>query len=93
MAFDLELPPEARANGWKVKIREDERLESPHVTILRKWSTWRVNLRTGEMMDLGDSWKQVDPVVKAAVFENWNRIRQEWDRRYRHNPVGGCDDD
>jgi hypothetical protein len=36
MAFSLPLSPPLRAQGWKVKIRDRERSEPPHVTILHR---------------------------------------------------------
>jgi hypothetical protein len=36
MAFALALPAEWGSQGWKVKIRDDERNETPQVTFLRR---------------------------------------------------------
>lgn len=49
MPFELDLPRRLKARGWKVKIFEKERLESPHVTIYLKRGdrAWRVGLRDG----------------------------------------------
>ena len=51
MPVELALPGHLRRHKWKVKIREKERMEPPHVSIIRGTSTWRINLRTGEFMD------------------------------------------
>ena len=51
MPIDFPLPTSLKKAGWKVKIREKETREPPHVTILRGTQAWRVNLRTGEFMD------------------------------------------
>lgn len=48
MAFDLPLPVPLRKQGWRVKIRDKERLEPPHATILRRTTAWRLSLRTAE---------------------------------------------
>lgn len=47
MAYALPLPDEWKKNGWRVKIRDDERVEPPHATILHKTRAWRLSLRTG----------------------------------------------
>jgi hypothetical protein len=36
MAFDVPLSKKLKAKGWKVKIREKERVEPPHVTIMHR---------------------------------------------------------
>ena len=36
MPFELPLPKKLKAEGWKVKIREKERVEPPHVTVMHK---------------------------------------------------------
>src|SRR3954447_14063766 len=37
MPFDLPLTRKLRVQGWKVKIREKERVEPPHVTVMNKF--------------------------------------------------------
>lgn len=89
MPFDLHLPAALRKARWKVKIREKETREPPHVTILRRTKAWRINLRTGQFMD-----EQPDPgEVPSALLrhihapENWNQLCVAWDRKYPDNPV------
>jgi hypothetical protein len=36
MPFDVPLPKKLRAQGWRAKIREKERVEPPHITIMHK---------------------------------------------------------
>lgn len=88
MAFSLVLPTDLRRAGWKVKIRDKERLEPPHVTLLFKTSAWRVDLRSGEFLDVGASWRDVDPDVRTAVEAAWDELRAAWDSIYPDNPVG-----
>ena len=88
MAFSLELPDDLRHAGWKVKIRDRERLEPPHVTILLKTSAWRLNLRTGRFMDREASWRDVDARVRTAIENSWTRLGSMWDAMYPENPVG-----
>ena len=47
----MRLPDAFRKDRWKVKIRDKETREAPHVTIIRGTEAWRINLRTGEFMD------------------------------------------
>lgn len=48
MAYGLDLPKKLKARGWKVKIRDRERLEPPHVTVFhRNEDPWRIDLRSG----------------------------------------------
>ena len=36
MPFDLPLPRKLKTEGWKVKIRENERIKPSHLTIMHK---------------------------------------------------------
>ena len=44
MPFELLVP--AADRGWKVKIREKERNEEPHVHVMFKTRDFRISLRT-----------------------------------------------
>jgi hypothetical protein len=88
MAFSLELPNDLRQTGWKVKIRDKERLEPPHVTILLKSSAWRLNLRTGGFLEPEANWRSVDPRVRGAIEDAWSLLCSKWDAMYPDNPVG-----
>lgn len=89
MPFELPLPPELKRARWKVKIRELERREPPHVTILRGTQSWRLNLRTGEFLDRRPDPREVPPKllehVRSAV--PWKQLCDEWNRKYPDNPV------
>ena len=50
MAFALKLP-RSLVRQWQVKIRDRERVEPPHVTIIRKTEAWRLALRTRQFLD------------------------------------------
>jgi hypothetical protein len=88
MAFNLKLPRLLARMRWKVKIRDKERVEDPHFTIIRGTTTWRVGLRDGRFLD-GGSWKDMPEDLQALVQANWGRLRVAWDRMYPHNPVSG----
>ncbi len=92
MAFSLSLAKVLANVGWKVKIQDRESREDPHVTIWFKRQRWRMNLRTGKLMD-GSSWKEINKDVKKIIEKNWKRLREEWDRRYGEvNPISGQKD-
>ena len=89
MPFELPLPLALKRARWRVKIREKETCEPPHVTILRGTRSWRINLRTGAFLD-----RWPDPAeVPLAVLNhiraevNWQRLCEEWDQKYPANPV------
>jgi len=52
MAFNLKLSRVLTQMRWKVKIRDKERVEDPHFTIIHGTVVWRVCLRDGRFMDL-----------------------------------------
>jgi hypothetical protein len=89
--FNLRLPGALRKARWKVKIRDKETREPPHVTIIRGTEAWRVDLRTGAFMDANPDPSQVpDEIVELITQEaTWQRLCDEWDARYPDNPVAG----
>lgn len=94
MPIELPLPAPLKRARWKVKIREKETREPPHVSILRTTSTWRINLRTGEFMD-----QQPDPstipeeLLQLIREENtWKWLCEQWDANYPDNPVSSEED-
>lgn len=93
MPYALRLSRELARLGWKVKIRDFERLEPPHITVFRGMRTWRVSLRTHECLDRGDRWNQIDGRVREAIDDAWATLCEEWDRLYPHNPVSSEEDD
>ena len=88
MAFNLKLPSLLAKMRWKLKIRDKERVEDPHFTIICKTTAWRVGLRDGRFLD-GGSWKDMPEDLRTVVQANWGRLRAAWDRIYPHNPVSG----
>ena len=89
MPFDLPLPDALRKARWRVKIREKETREPPHVTILRGTRAWRINLRTGDFMDRLPDPDDVPRDVLDHLMEeaNWTLLCSEWDKKYPNNPV------
>jgi hypothetical protein len=92
MAFNLRLSPALAKMQWKVKIRDKERVEDPHLTIIHKTKTWRVCLRDGRFMD-GGSWKDVPGSLRTIVQNSWEQLCVAWDEMYPNNPVRGNEGD
>ena len=96
MAFTLDLLEPLGSEGWKVKIRDKERLEPPHVTIFHKRRIWRFGLRDREfLVPPGGTWKEIDARVRAVIEapENWQRLCEEWDSANPTNPVSRAEKD
>jgi len=94
MPHDVKLPNAEAQAGWKVKIREKERLEPPHVTILHRGRSRRVGLRDGAfLVPPGGSWNEIPVAVREAIEDAWEDLRRAWDAKYPSNPIGGDDDD
>ena len=92
MPFELPLPPNLRGQGWKVKIRDRERLEEPHATILFKAPCWRRSLRTGAFPDPGASWRQIPTQLRAHIRDHSATLRVAWNALYPENPVDETDE-
>jgi hypothetical protein len=94
MPFELPLPGRLKANGWKVKIREKERVEPPHVTVMHKVYEWRLGLRDGQLLvPPGGRIKDIEPAVMQIIEENWQQLIEAWDAKYPENPVTSVDDE
>lgn len=88
MAFPLPLPEHLRRAGWVVKIRDKERSEPPHVTVLRGTRRWRINLRTLRFMNKKPPPREVPLEIRRAINDEIGTLRRAWDRMYPHNVVG-----
>ncbi|HEY5315203.1 MAG TPA: hypothetical protein VIK18_21910 [Pirellulales bacterium] len=89
MPEEFSLPSSLKQARWKVKIQEKERLEHPHVSILRKTDKWRINLRTKEFMDDVPDPKDVPDELLSHIFKdkNWKHICAKWNAKYPDNLV------
>jgi hypothetical protein len=92
MAFALALPDEWAHQGWKVKIRDDERNETPHATFLRRRQAWRLSLRTGTFLDTRPDPAEVPLDLVEHVWRKRQALRRSWDAMYPENPVFSQDD-
>ena len=94
MPFDLPLPRKLKAQGWKVKIREKERVEPPHVTITQKADEWRLGLRDRRLLvPPGGRIKDIDPAVMQIIEDRWEALIEAWDAKYPANPVSSAEDE
>jgi hypothetical protein len=87
MAFALPLPAPWTSQQWKLKIRDRERLEPPHVTLLHRTRAWRWDLRSGGFMDVDPPPSDVPVELVQFIERNLRTLRSEWDRMYPRNPV------
>jgi hypothetical protein len=85
MPYRLPLPPALAA--WKVRIFDNELLETPHVTIVKGTQEWRFNLRTAKFMDSRPSPRDVDKRVLAAIEHGLPALREAWNEMFPNNPV------
>lgn len=99
MPAELSLSNKLKQSGWKVKIREKERLEPPHVSIINRTRTWRLCLRSGGFLD-----KVPDPdeipaellkyIKSGRLNPNetvWEWLCERWDEMYPNNRVASAD--
>jgi 2'-5' RNA ligase len=93
MAFALALPDEWAHQGWKVKIRDDERNETPHATFLRKRQAWRLSLRSGTFLDWHPDPAEVPAELVRHAWSKRQALRRNWDAMYPENPVFSQDDE
>jgi hypothetical protein len=89
MPYSVPLSARLKADGWKAKIRDRERLEPPHVTILHKTRAWRLGLRDFQFLDTEPDPSDVPHEVVGEVLAHLTALRAAWDEMYPENPVSG----
>jgi hypothetical protein len=92
MAFRLSEPRQLEKAGWKIKIRDKERLEEPHLTIIKGTDSWRYSLRSRNFLDEG-RWKDFPKVLRETIEKNWVQLCNAWDAMYPHNPISTQEDE
>lgn len=92
MAFRRPLPKNLRRQ-WTVKIRDRERVEPPHVTILRRTQAWRLDLRTGELLDREPDPDEVPEALLAAIRKRWAALCEKRGELHPENPVASEEND
>src|SRR5262249_41376047 len=93
MTFSLKLSRRLAAH-WKVKIRDKERNEEPHVTVFRKEKVLRISLRQypqalASDLEAGDLPKELWNLIEDALPE----LRRYWDATYPENPIDSSEDE
>ena len=87
MAFSFPLSHRWVTQRWKVKIRDKERLEPPHVSFICGKRTWRLGLRSGEFLDVEPDPTEVPSGLVDEVKAALDELRTRWDAIYPENPV------
>ena len=94
MPHELGLPKSLKARGCKVKIRETERLEPPHVTVMCGNKEWRIGLRDKTfLVPPGGKWSDLDEEIREIIERNWKTLQDAWDRKYPSNPISSEEED
>lgn len=91
IVYTLQMPKALRDNGWKVKIRNLERTEEPHVTILRRTTVWRYNIRETGFMDSEPDPRQGPDEVIEHIANKLKTLQMEWDKKHPENPIDSGD--
>lgn len=87
MPYELPLPERVKEQGWKVKIRDKERLEPPHATVLRRARAWRWDLRTRRFMDKTPNPSEVPKEALDSMQAQHAELCRQWDAMYPENPA------
>jgi hypothetical protein len=94
MPFQLSLPRKLKAKGWKIKIREKERVEPPHVTIMHRADEWRLGLRDRQLLvPPGGRIRDIDVEVMRIIDEHWEQLKVAWDEKYPENPISSVEEE
>lgn len=91
MAQQFELPHPWPSDGWSLKIRDRERLEPPHVSLMRRTRTWRFALREQAFLDREPDPREVPARLVRHLISNSARYGETWDKLYPENPVNSTD--
>lgn len=87
MPYEYKPGEPFESQGWKVKIRERERLEPPHASIIKGTKTWRWNLRTKEFMDDDPPERDVPRGLIDKLGEGHSELVEQWNAKYPRNKV------
>lgn len=93
MAHRFDLPHALAAAGWIIKIRDRERVEPPHVTVMHRARAWRFGLREGAFLDRIPPARDVPKLLRAQLKERCAEFTLVWDLLYPENPVFSQDGD
>ena len=94
MPHELPLPRKLKTQGWKVKIREKERVEPPHVTVIHGVDEWRLGLRDKQLLvPPGGRIKDIDSRLLQIIEKHWEHLKAAWDEKDPENPVSSAEDE
>ena len=91
MPINFDISADLKRSGWKVKIREKETVEPPHVTVIKGLNAWRWDLRKKKFMDKKPPKKLVPKPLVKFLTENHEKIVASWDKKYPLNKVDSGD--
>ncbi len=91
MARAFKLPKVLTDAGWSVKIRNRERVEPPHVTVMFRTKRWRYGLRDGAFLDGTPPPREVPPALRDQLATRRAEFTVVWDQLYPENPVDSQD--
>jgi hypothetical protein len=74
-------------SGWKLKIRNKETTEPPHISILKGTQCWRYGLRERAFLDKRPKAKDVRQEILDYIEEHYQEIVDKWNETYPLNPV------
>jgi hypothetical protein len=84
----LPLPGGLSEEGWKVKIRDRERVEPPHATVIRGQHEWRWDLRARRFMNREPDPRDVPDEILSLLALHHVDLARMWDETHPDNPVG-----
>jgi hypothetical protein len=90
ISFALPDPWDKR---WRLKIRDKETVEPPHVSLLRGTSCWRLDLRTPRFLDKRPAEREVPRKLLKHILGRHDELVVAWDALYPNNPVYPRDTD
>lgn len=91
MPFQLRIPYPGLAAFWRVKIRDNERNEEPHVSVISKRATFRFGLRSRVFLDSTPDPRGVPKEIIELLLKHMDELTAEWDRMYPNNPVASAE--
>jgi hypothetical protein len=89
MPYRVRLSKVLRKAGWTAKVYDAEGPEEPHVTVRAKTKSWRISLRSGELLDADGQMNEIEDEVLEAISDptTLEEMKEYWNARNPDNPV------